>query len=105
MLNRWLSRFRQKLAEPRDRYGLYLYVRCRHCGAPVMIRADRRYDLQRDEAGAFLLRKEVMDSRCLQPFLITVHFDGRYRIRSWESEGGDLITWEEYKQLTGVEPR
>ncbi len=104
MFRKLFSRLRPRLAEPHDPHGLYFYLTCDRCGAPVMIRADKRYDLQRDgKHGGFLLRKEVMDGRCFTPFFITVRLDGRYRIVEQTGDGGSFISWEAYKALTGLE--
>ncbi len=89
--------------EIKDRDGIYIYVKCGKCGAPVRIRADRRHDLQRDfdsDTGGFILRKEVMDGSCFSLFYFTVHFDAAYHITAREIEGGEFITWEEYETLT-----
>ncbi len=105
MFKKLFSRFRPTIGEPHDAHGLYFYLTCARCGAPVMIRADKRHDLQRDyENGGFLLRKEVMDSRCFTPFFVNVRLDASYHIIEQESEGGNFITWAEYKKLTGLEP-
>lgn len=87
--------------EIRDPDGIYLYVRCGRCGAPVRVRADRRHDLQRDyDTNEYVLRKEIMDGTCFSMMQATVRFGPDYRIIDREIEGGEFITWEEYKALT-----
>ncbi len=92
--------------EPHDKNGIYTYVKCAKCGAPVTVRADKLHDLQRDfESGGYILRKEVMDGTCFSLFYFTIHFDSAYRITKREIEGGEFITREEYQRLahpTGV---
>lgn len=86
--------------EIKDKNGLYFYVKCAKCGAPVRIRADKFHDLQRDmENGGFILRKEIMDGSCFQLMYATIRFDANYRILEQEIEGGEFITWETYQAL------
>ncbi len=91
--------------EFRDREGIYLYVKCGRCGAPVQVRADKRHDLQRDyDSGGYVLRKEIMDGTCFSLMQATVRFDAAYRIIDREIEGGEFISYEEYKALTKPTP-
>ncbi|MBN2392309.1 MAG: hypothetical protein JXR84_16390 [Anaerolineae bacterium] len=85
----------------RDPDGIYFYVKCDTCGAPVRIRADKHHDLQRNfEHGGYTLRKEIMDGGCFSLIYATLRFDEAYRIVEREIEGGTFITWEEYQVLT-----
>ncbi len=93
--------FRGSEKSAADDAGLYIYVKCGKCGAPVRIRADKEHDLQQDYDGdGFIYRKEVMDSRCYKLFHFTLTFDGAYNIIEREIEGGEFITEEEYQALT-----
>jgi hypothetical protein len=84
-----------------DAAGIYFYVKCGKCGAPVKIRVDRRHDLQRDfDQSGYILQKEVMDGTCFRIFNFTVRFDSRYHIVEREIDGGAFITEEEYQSLT-----
>lgn len=86
--------------EVRDPEGIYLYVKCSRCGAPIRVRADKRHDLQRDyDTNEYVLRKEMMDGTCFNLINATVRFDPTYRIIDREIEGGEFITWEEYNAL------
>lgn len=86
--------------ELRDPMGIYLYAKCDHCGAPVRVRVDKAHDLQRDyDTGEFVLRKEIMDGTCFALMQATVRFSPRYAIVDSEIEGGQLISWEEYRAL------
>jgi len=92
--------------EPSDPNGIFFYVKCAHCGAPVRVRIDRHNDLTRDfERGGFFVRKEVMDGSCFRLIYATLHFDEAYRVTNQEIEGGEFITWEEYRQLAGKEKK
>jgi len=87
--------------EIRDPDGIYLYIKCDRCGAPVRVRADKRHDLQRDyDSGELILRKEVMDGTCFKMIQTTTRFDAGYKIIDQQIEGGEFISWEEYKKLT-----
>ncbi len=85
----------------KDPEGIYLYVKCNRCGAPIRVRADKRHDLQRDfDEGGYVLRKEIMDGTCFSLIHATVRLDPAYRIVDQEIEGGEFITQEEYLELT-----
>jgi hypothetical protein len=88
-------------SEVHDPDGIYLYVKCDRCGAPVRIRVDKRHDLQRDyDTNQLVLRKEIMDGTCFSLMQATVHFSNAYQITDQELEGGEFISWEEYRDLT-----
>ena len=93
--------FGSSSGEVRDSEGIYLYVKCSRCGAPVRVRANKRYDLQRDDDSAgYILRKEIMDGTCFQLMQATVRYDGLFRVVEREIEGGEFIEWEEYQRLS-----
>jgi len=80
--------------------AIYLYVRCANCGARLRVRVDRQHDLSYDyerEEG-YVLRKEMMDSRCFRLMYATLRFDRNYRVVSREITGGEFITQEEYEK-------
>ena len=53
--------------EIKDRDGIYFYIKCSQCGAPVRVRADKRHDLMRDyNTGNLIWNKEIMDGACFQ---------------------------------------
>ena len=83
--------------------GLYLYVKCSRCGEPLRVRVDTRNELSPEygdmEASGYVLRKEMMDSKCFRLMYATIHFDGRKREVSREIEGGEYISREEYERL------
>lgn len=86
-----------------DPDAIWLYVQCGRCGAPVAVRADRRYDLNPDEAGAgSVLVKEIMDDRCFQLMRAEVRLDAQGRVVERTLEGGRFLTPEEYQELRGA---
>ena len=82
-----------------DPNGIWLHFRCEKCDTLVRIRADKRNDLNREDdgPGTFLLRKEVMDSKCFQLMDATVWLDSSYNVVTADVSGGHLITQEEYE--------
>jgi hypothetical protein len=98
--------FGSSKGEVKDAEGIYFYVKCSRCGAPVRVRANRRYDLQRDDDSAgYILRKEVMDGTCFQLMQATIRYDPGYRVVDREIEGGEFIEWEEYQELTAPQSK
>jgi hypothetical protein len=99
---KWLERLRGSVGSEgrlRDPDGIYLYVRCGRCGQKLKVRADRRFDLTRDlDEGGYVLRKEMMDGTCFSLMYATIRFDENYRVVSWEIEGGEFITEDEFHQ-------
>jgi hypothetical protein len=87
--------------EIKDRDGIYFYIRCNKCGTPVRIRANKHSDFQRDyDTGELLLRKEVMDGGCFSLMYATVRLNSAYQVIEKDVEGGEFLTWEEYRELT-----
>lgn len=87
--------------ESRDPDGIYLYIKCDHCGAAVRVRADKRHDLQRDyDTGELILSKEIMDGTCFNLIQTTTRFGAGYRIIDQQINGGEFISWEEYQEMT-----
>jgi hypothetical protein len=91
-------------AERTSDNALMLYVRCSRCGAPLRVRVDLRNELYPEygdmETSGFVLRKEMMDSKCFRLMYATVRFDARRREVEREIEGGAFITREEYERLS-----
>jgi hypothetical protein len=70
-------------ASPADD-GLYLYVRCNNCQSPLRVRIDPRNELspefdEGEGVGGYILRKEMMDSKCFRLMYATLRFDTRRR--------------------------
>ena len=81
-----------------DLQGVYFYVQCDHCGAPVRLRADKQYDLINDGNG-YTWHKTIVDNRCFRPMPTVVHLNAAYEMVSHEISGGHYITQNEYERL------
>ncbi|RIK20177.1 MAG: hypothetical protein DCC51_07840 [Anaerolineae bacterium] len=81
-----------------DSQGIYFYVQCDRCGAPVRLRADKQYDLI-NESGGYVWHKTIVDSRCFRPMPTVVYLNSAYEVTSHEITGGRYITREEYEAL------
>lgn len=88
--------------------GLYLYVRCTKCQSPLRVRVDPRNESSPEFEGegisGYVLRKEMMDSKCFRLMYATLHFDARRTELGREIEGGSFISREEYEHLTQPQP-
>jgi hypothetical protein len=85
--------------------ALYLYVKCGKCGSPLRVRVDPRNELspefdESEGVSGYLLRKEMMDSKCFRLMYATLRFDARRREIGREVEGGEFISAEEYARLS-----
>lgn len=87
-----------------ERGIFYLYVRCGKCAEKVRVRVNTGSDLLRDydrgtgDAGSgYVLRKDIMDSKCFQIMHAEVALDDGFRILSQEISGGQFITREDYE--------
>lgn len=81
-----------------DTQGVYFYVQCDRCGAPVRLRADKQYDLI-NEDGGYVWHKTVVDSRCFQRMPTVVYLNKAFEMVGHEISGGHYITPEEYEAL------
>ena len=86
--------------EIKDPNGMYFYIQCAKCGAPVRVRADKAHDFELDyDTGERVLRKEVMDGGCFSLMYATVRVNAAYQVIEQSVEGGRFISWEEYNRL------
>jgi hypothetical protein len=86
-----------------DPNGVIFYVRCKKCGTPVRVRVDRRSDLNPEDGPAtYVVRKDVMDSKCFQLIKAEFWIDPTYTLIQADIRGGTLISEEEY--LAAVKP-
>jgi len=85
----------KKPAKYVDKRGVYFYVRCDNCGTVTRVRADKEYDLIRDENG-FTWHKSIVDNRCFRSMVTVVHLDGNYQPTSEEISGGSFVSEEDY---------
>ncbi len=81
-----------------DKNVLWLYVRCDRCGSPLAVRVNKNNEMSPDyENGGYMLRKEMMDSKCFQLMYAELHFDEQGRETSREAEHATFITGDEYE--------
>lgn len=81
-----------------DPNGIMFYFRCSKCGTPVRVRVDRRSDLNPEDGPAYyVVRKDVMDSKCFQLMKAEIWLDTSYTVVQADVRGGTLITEEEFK--------
>jgi hypothetical protein len=80
-----------------DPMALWLYVKCKRCGAPVAVRVNLRNDLSLDDdSNGYILRKEIMDDKCFTLMNAEISFDLQRKIVDKTIEKGEFITLEEY---------
>jgi hypothetical protein len=84
-----------------DTQGIYFYVQCDNCGAPVKLRVDKQYDLF-DEGDGYVWHKTIVDNRCFRRIPTVVHLNRQYEVVSQTIEGGRYITEETYQALLAV---
>lgn len=84
-----------------DPNGIMFYFRCAKCGTPVRVRVDRRNDLNSEDGpGAYVVRKDIMDSKCFQMMRAELWLDTTYMVVQSDVRGGSLITEGEFKAAT-----
>ncbi len=76
---------------------LWLYVRCKRCGAKVRVRINLFNDLSVTDTGGYILRKDILDDKCFQLMRAELSFDSKRRLISRGIEGGEYIAREEYE--------
>ena len=79
-----------------DKQGIYFFVQCDNCGTIVRVRADKQYDLNREDGG-FVWNKTIVDNRCFRRMQAVVYLDGSYHITSQEVSNGRFVTIDEYE--------
>ena len=87
-----------------DPQGVYFYVQCDRCGAPVRLRADKQHDLL-NEGGGYTWHKTIVDNRCFRPMPTVVTLNANYEMVAHEITGGHYITPEEYEALLDEQRR
>lgn len=92
------------IGTPSDPQGVYFYVQCDRCGAPVRLRADKQHDLI-NEGDGYTWHKTIVDNRCFRPMLTIVHLNAAYEMVSHEISGGRYITRDEYEALLAARER
>ena len=86
-----------------DAWAMWLYVRCKRCGTPLAVRVDLRNEPSPDyESGGYVLRKEMMDSKCFTLMRAEIQFDAQRKVTSQSIEQGEFITREEYERQSVI---
>lgn len=81
-----------------DPNGIMFYFRCNKCGSLVKVRVDRRSDLNPEDGPAYyVVRKDVMDSKCFQLMKAEIWLDTSYTVVQSDVRGGVLISEAEYQ--------
>jgi NAD-dependent SIR2 family protein deacetylase len=73
-----------------DERGIYFYVECNRCKTVTKVRADRQFDLNRDDNG-FIWRKTIVCPKCYSQMVTEVVFNNRYTITDREISGGHYV--------------
>lgn len=82
-----------------DSSALWLYVRCKRCGAPLAVRVDLRNEPSPDyDSGGYVLYKEMMDSKCFSLMRAKVLFDSQHHVTEQSIENGEFISRQEYEK-------
>ncbi len=85
-----------------DSTAMWLYVRCKRCGAPLAVRVDLRNEPSPDyENGGYVLHKEMMDDKCFGLLRADLHMDAQHHITDRKIENGEFISQQEYARMTG----
>lgn len=93
-----------KSATNEDPQGVYFYVQCDRCGAPVRLRADKQHDLL-NEGSHYTWHKTIVDNRCFRQMPTVVTLNANYEMVAHEISGGRYITREEYEALLDEQRR
>ncbi len=93
----------KKAAQYVDKRGVYFYVRCDNCGTVTRVRADKEYDLVREDNG-FSWHKTIVDNRCFRPIVTVVQLDSSYQPTSEEIAGGSFVSEEEFNAFMEPAP-
>ena len=81
-----------------DTQGVYFYVQCDNCGAPVRLRADKQHDLL-NEGDGYVWHKTIVDNRCFRPMPTVVYLNAAYEMTAHEITGGRYISRDEFEAL------
>jgi len=86
-----------------DDFVLWLYVKCKRCGAPVAVRVNLRNDPSLDdESNGYILRKEIMDSQCFTLMHAELELNAAHKIVSQTIDKGEFLTREQYVEMTNA---
>jgi len=80
---------------------IWVYVQCEKCGEKMRTHISKINDLSptyEDEGPAYVLRKELLGSKCQNIVEVFMDFDGARRLINKNIKGGKFITKEEYEE-------
>lgn len=82
---------------PKDNF-IKVNIKCKRCGEEINVGFRKTSDISRiyenDDApsgSSFMIRKEVLGSKCSNLIYLTIYFDEGFRIVSKEIEGGEFL--------------
>ena len=79
---------------------LVMYVKCDNCGEVFRSHIRKTSELYPTYSGrtAYILRKELIGSKCPNRINVYAEFSGTYKTLNFEISGGHFITKEEYEK-------
>ncbi len=97
----FLKKFKNFFAQPSSYQAdnfIRIAVKCKRCGEEISVGLRKTSDFSRvyedDEApsgSSFMIRKEILGSKCNNLIYLTIFFDESFRIISKEIEGGEFL--------------
>ena len=69
-------------------------VKCNNCSEVITVGVSLKYDLQQDmdsEAGGYILKKEIQDSKCFRVITMTAKFNMNKDLIDKSISGGEFI--------------
>ncbi len=93
--------FGKKPKEEGDTRGIYLHVACDNCQTVLRIRADKQYDINREENG-FSWRKTIVCDKCFRQMKTEVLFDSRYNITHHEIDKGRYVDASQFESASPI---
>ncbi len=69
-------------------------MKCNNCNEVVTVGVNLKYDLQQDldsEAGGYILKKEVQDSKCFRVMILTAKFSLNKDLIDKSISGGEFV--------------
>jgi len=91
------AKMKRAAEKRREADFLTFRVKCEKCGEEIIIKVNRRTDLQNlhlepgEKGVAFNLKKEILGKKCPNLIHIDVDFDRNYQIIAREISGGTFL--------------
>ncbi|GAB4310193.1 MAG: hypothetical protein Kow00117_03620 [Phototrophicales bacterium] len=81
-----------------DKWGLYFYVRPKHCQEVVKVRVNTMNDLSlTDDESGYFVRKVVQATRCPFPAELHLYFSKSKNLTRSDVTDGELVSEAEYE--------